>query len=264
MKLIKNIRYACLAFLPWAMLSCDPIEKRDEMPGLISRDQIKFSVTQKSGHDNVVYLENQTKGIIPFWNFGSGISYKQKDTLNIPFAGDYWIKFIAYSGGGAVADSVKITISENDEEFFKDPMWALLTNGAEGKTWVWATDNPTGYVRGIGGYNADNFNPLDGFGWWGTGTDFEKGEFTLDLDGAANFTKSPDGGTPEHGFFELDTVANNIKFIGATMYNQEADNTTSTYKIGKLTEDELIFCQIYSWGGQRPYYFKRKGYNFPN
>lgn len=35
-----------------------------------------------------------------------------------------------------------------------------------------------------------------------------------------------------------------------------------SYAIGKLTEDELVINQIYDWGGQRTYYFKREGFSF--
>ncbi|MBW3545526.1 MAG: hypothetical protein KY428_08025 [Bacteroidetes bacterium] len=258
---MKNLyTYTCLLLL-MAMFACEPIEEREELMGTPDKSQLAFSIEQNPARPNELWLSSSTPGVIPFWDFETGVSNQPQDTVLIPFEGDFWVKYYAYAGGVPAVDSVQVSF-EQDEEFFSTPEWNLLTNGAAGKTWVWAFDNPRGVVMGIGSYNPDNWDPLGGFEWWST-NDVEEGKFMLDLDKGFNYTKITPSGTVK-GNFSLSKVGDvtYIRFQGPKMLNQEADNTQSLYAIGKITEDELIINQLYDWGGQRTYYFKREGFNF--
>ena len=248
-----------------------PVEDRKDLN--MNGVQIKptFSVTQKTGigNDNTVYLNSSMSNSLAFWDYVWGTSNKHVDTIAIPIAGDYYIKLTAYTKDGPVTDSAKVSVSK-DNARFTSKKWALLTNKQAGKTWVWAYDNKQtpGKVRGIGGwaagsvspYAGDYFDWTAGFGWWTSGTDNQDGEITFDLNGGVHFIKKI-AGIQSIGSFDMDTVANSIKVVGTPMINSEADSD-GTYFIARLNDNELILCQVYSWGGQRPYYFKRKGYTF--
>lgn len=268
---MKNSKLLFILILSYALLSSctKPLEDRYDIPVTGVQKQLDFSVTQNPNFDNELYLFSNTPGVIPFWDYGSGVTNKAIDTITIRFAGSYYIKYYGYTSEGPVIDSAQITVSQNDEKFFANKYWGLLTNGAAGKTWVWATDNTEagGILYGVGPYSpdpsgSDNFDWQAGFGWYST-SDVQQGEITFDLNGAANFTRKLADGTVTKGFFSLDTTTYVFALQGVTMLNQEADNNTSSFRIARLNENELIFCQIYDWGGQRPYYFKRKGYSFP-
>jgi hypothetical protein len=262
---MKNLmHYFIMIFLMAIAISCDTMEDRDTLGDPISPSSLEFSVTQDTDKPNILYLNSSTPGVIPFWDYVTGVSNKANDEVLIPFEGEYWIKYYAYSGGGPTVDSATVTL-EQDEEYFSDPRWNLLTDGATGKTWVWARDNPKGKVVGIGSYDAANWDPFKGFEWWSSNADgdIELGEFTLDLNKGFNFLKDSQRTGVSKGLFKFEPETGYIQFQGTKMLSQEGDNTQSSYRIAKLTEDEFIICQIYDWGGQRTYYFKRKGYVFP-
>lgn len=251
---IKNILTSCLALC--ALAACDPKEDRDNLPEPMQPSSLEFSVTQKQGYDNVIYLESKTKGVLPFWDYGTGISKKAKDTINIPFAGTYYIKYTAYAGGGPVQDSSKVTVSLNDTAFFSSPMWNLLTNDEQGKTWVWAMDTPGGapYGNGSGGATAPEWwkpTPADITGW-GVASD----EMTLDLNGAANFTKVTPKGTTK-GLFVLDTLNKTIKILGSDI----SYGAGITYVVVTLNQNELTLAQQGD-GWRNIWMFKRKGFNY--
>jgi len=253
-KHIHHIITYCL--LLCTLAACDPREDRNVLPTPLQSKDLQFSVTQKQGYDNVVYLENKTQGIIPFWDYGTGISNKAKDTINIPFAGTYYIKFVAYSGGGPVQDSAKIVVTENDPNFFSSPMWNLLTNGEAGKTWVWAMDTPGGapYGNGSGGATAPEWwkpTPADVISW---GVD--KDEMTFDLKGAANYTKVTPKGT-EKSLFVLDTLNKTIKILGSDISN----GAKITYVVVTLNANELTLAQQGD-GWRNLWMFKRKGFKY--
>ncbi len=238
------------------LAACDPREDRDLLPPALTADDLEFSVTQKPGYDNVVYLENKTPGIVPFWDYGTGISNKARDTINIPFAGSHYIKFVAYTGGGPVQDSAQVVVTQNDPNYFASPMWNLLTNGEQGKTWVWAMDTPGGapYGNGSGGATAPEWwkpTPADVISW---GVD--KDEMTFDLNGAANYTKKTPTGT-QKSLFVLDTLNKTINILGADISN----GAKVTYVIVTLNENELTLAQQGD-GWRNLWMFKRKGFSY--
>ncbi|WP_426584113.1 hypothetical protein [Mucilaginibacter sp. R-33] len=254
MKILKNI--GLLIWASYLMSACSPKENRASLGLPIAKSDLKFSVTQEAGYDNMIIVKNSTPGIIPFWDFGNGNSNKQQDTTILPFAGDFYIKFIAYSKGGPTADSVKVKVSKNDVNYFKSPLWNLLTNGTDGKTWVWAADNPTGWVRGNGPQDA--VVPQ----WWqvpasGLGADLTD-EMTFNINGNANYVKVTSKGQTK-GVFTLDTLNKTLKITGADI--SEGSGNSTVYNIAKLNENELTIVQLGN-GFSNQWLFKRKGYKY--
>jgi hypothetical protein len=245
-----------LAYALLLLAACDPREDRENMPAPVDRAKLKFSVTQQAGYDNKVMLENQTAGTIAYWDYGIGISNKQKDTIILPFAGTYNIKFYAYSQGGPVKDSANVTVTKNDANYFSNPMWNQLTNGVTGKVWVWAIDEPNGACYGNGSGGA--LTPE----WWRVGVPdltswgVLNDEMTFDLNGAANFTKVSKGKT-EKGFFALDTVKKTIKITGSDISNGK----NIAYTIVKINNNELTVVEQGD-GWRNLWLFKRKGFAY--
>ncbi len=138
-------------------------------------------------------------------------------------------------------------------------MWALLTNGSDGKTWVWNDKLPAVYGNGGQGSMAPE--------WWQVpmadviSMGWEVGEMTFDLNAAANFTKKLTDGTTTKGFFNLDLANRRLILSGANiLYGADYLNDGATgnyYVIMKLTETELVLARQGD-GWQNTWMFRAK------
>jgi hypothetical protein len=246
-----------LLLLIFGLVSCTK-EDNESLPGAsISMADLKFSVTQEQGHDNIVMLSSLTKGsYIPFWKVAANLSKKLNDTITLPFAGTYTVNYSIYTSGGPIADSTQITVSENDPAYFNNVMWNQLANGQEGKTWVWAVDRPTGICYGNGSGTATAPE------WWQNGIAYLTGEgvaddeMTFNLNGAKNYSFTH-AGASKAATFDLDTLNKTLKITGSDI----SLGGKITYVIVKLTEDELTLAQQGD-GWRNLWLFKRKGYTY--
>jgi hypothetical protein len=260
---MKNIVYILISMI--ALSACDTIEDRETVGPTISPDQLDFAVTQPAAGSNTIFLESKTKGVLPYWDWGTGFSNKLRDTLYIPFAGTFKLKYTAFSAGGPVTDSTTFTVAKNDDAYFdKDPAWKMLTNGGAGQTWVWALDLPSAKIAGNG--PEDCLIPT----WW-TMSESEYNqsakpltdEVYMDLQGAANFYwKKPDGSVVK-GFFNViapfefnGNKFSAIETLGGVTFPWP---TTGKYHFTKMTKDELA---VHNYKQFEIAMFKRKGFNY--
>ncbi|MDR6568390.1 MULTISPECIES: hypothetical protein [Chitinophaga] len=252
---MKRLHIYFLGLITALFYACSPYEDRIT-PANPAGIQLDFSVTQNPDYDNQVTLESKTKDVIPFWDYGFGTTKEAKAVVILPFAGDFFVKYSAYGAGGPKTDSVKVTVSENDPKFFSSKLYNLLTNGADGKTWVWAVDVPGGYCFGNGPGNSDV--PA----WWTVGKaglitqGVVDDEMTFDLNKNANYSITHKGVTTK-GSFTLDTLAQKIKINGADI----SWGNNVTYNIVKLNANELTLVQQGD-GWRNIWIFKRKGFVF--
>lgn len=250
-----------MVFLGAALVLTACFPDNPELGGItLTESDLDISVVQNADKDNIVYLENKTPGVIPFWDYETGFSNLNKTEINIVYAGEYDITFTAYVRGGTVSTTRKVTVSQNDEEYFADPMWNLLTNGSEGKTWVWDYDAPS--VYGNGGFGS--VRPE----WWqvplsDTGTIKETGEMTFSLDGSQIFSKTPTGGSTQTGAFTMDIEKKQLAIqgsniiLGADYATDGADG--NFYYIRVLTETDLVLARgNQNDGWQNTWMFKVK------
>ncbi|HKJ41867.1 MAG TPA: hypothetical protein VKA27_07210, partial [Sunxiuqinia sp.] len=79
--------YAALLGLILAFAACQPEEFN--MGKILSKEDLKYSITQDANDPNMVILESQTPGVTPLWVTPTGRSTNVKDTVKIAFAGDY-------------------------------------------------------------------------------------------------------------------------------------------------------------------------------
>lgn len=252
---MKRLHIFLLGFSALLFNACSPYEDKIT-PADPATTSLDFSVTQTPGYDNQVTLESKTKGVIPFWDYVFGVSKDAKAVVILPFAGDFYIKYAAYTTGGPKTDSVKVTVSENDPNFFASKLYGLLANGEAGKTWVWAVDVPGGYCFGNGPGDTDK--PA----WWTVGAAGLKDqgvlddEMKFDLNGNAHFSITHKGVTTL-GSFALDTLNKKIKINGADI----SWGNNVSYDIIKLNENEMTLVQQGD-GWRNIWMFKQKGFIF--
>lgn len=144
------------------LVSC----KKEEysLPALPDKSAINMEVKQDLTVDaggNTVYLISHTNEIIPVWDYGTGRSSRQTDTIRFAFKGDYVIRRTALAGGGTVQlDSVTVHVTADNLNYVNDPLWNALTGGVGNeKTWVLDID-ATVFDGPLYFYGTDN-------GWGG-------------------------------------------------------------------------------------------------
>lgn len=258
-----KINYIITLLATLLFVACEPIENRHELTGELSPEDIDISV---SVDGNMITMKNNTKGILPYWDYGTGYSNKNELTVLQPFAGDHVIKFTAYGVGmNGVTVERTVNIAENDMDYFKDPeSWNLLTDNGKGKTWVWNMEKNRPYGNG-----SEMMTDVE---WWGPSKDdmiadgsaFD--EIYFDLNGAANYSlihKKSDGTvmSTEKGYFNTFTTTynkktfNQVEIIGSKI--SKGTENGLTYDIVKLDSEELVLRERHS-GFAWIFFFKAK------
>lgn len=260
---MRTLKFIIGIFTMVYFSACNPIEDRNELTGTLSPDEIEIAVNVDG---NKITMENKTPGVLPYWDYGTGFSNKNKETILQPFAGEHSIKFTAYGVGyKGVTVERKVVVENNDLDYFKTPeSWNLLSGNGEGKTWIWDLDKVNPYGNG-----SEMMTDVE---WWGPGVLAMKNdgtaydEMTFDLQGAANFTlthKKDDGTvlSVEKAFFKTFQTTynkktfNQVEIIGGKI-SKGSDNNL-TYDIVKLNETELVLRERHS-GWAWIYFFKAK------
>jgi len=189
----RNLKiYMLLLGMVMGFFACQPDEF--SLGTLLSKEDLKYSITQNPNDPNMVILESLTPGMTPLWITPVGRSTKLIDTLRFPFAGDYQFVYGVQSAGGFVqADAYNLTITGNNFDYVTDPLWTMLTGGVgHSKTWVLDL-----FPKDV----APNFSKyfVGPQYFWGTGDNWET--FHLLADGVsrddvnAQFGLSGDDGT---------------------------------------------------------------------
>ncbi len=256
---MKKIIYYLLG-LSLIITACETIEDSQDLGEILTEDQLDIEIIQQPAGSNTVVLKNNTTGIIPYWDWGTGWSNKIYAEVYLPFAGNYTVEFTAFCEGGSVTTSREFTVDNNDNAFFDtDPAWKMLTGGGPGKTWVWATDHPTGLVFGNG--MPDCVTPQ----WWMVKpsdegfADYMGQEVYMDLNSAANFElRKADGSVVKGVFKVVDQYAgfSAIKVLGGPAFSWP---TSGQYHFTLMTEDEL---SVHDYASYNVALYKRKGFNY--
>jgi hypothetical protein len=292
-----KIWYSLATIALLLIVSCNPIDDRENMGHLLPVSQIKLDVHGITTGSNEIVMINNTPNTSGMWYTGISTSTKQNDTIILPFLGNSTIYFYATTAGGIVKDSVIVNVTKIDHP--AAPQWEYLAgSGTAGKTWVWATDvPPAGQCWGNGSFAQDSVCD-----WWGNGLSALQGwgvandQMTFDLNGGANFTLVTGNngnlaflpaGT-YHGTFSFDmtkTLQNasnssqiwsigTLTFTGATVSLGYAvnENNIIIYKFNilKLNDNEMVLAfgetgtGVDGTNGTGWFYiFKRQGYSFP-
>lgn len=252
---MKRILYVVIAAITMGsvLFSCEPVEDRESLPAVsLTASTLKFSVKPTTVNPNVIVLKNEDPSVIPYWKYVDGNgneighSNKSEDQVTFPFAGKYTVYFTAYARGGSVdAAPVVVDIAENDETYFRDPKWNMLTNGVDGKTWVLDFIDPVGW-SGLDypGASGDNWNWFPDYAsnsWVMPSKDW--GEMKFDLNGGYN-TKVTQTAitstqqTTKTGTYGFDMANNKLTFNGGVemLYGGDYYGDVSNWYSVKIVE----------------------------
>lgn len=272
---MKRIIYILLT-MAW-VAACNPITENETLGDVLADNDIQATVQGINPGSNCIILENKTPGVSVYWDYIVGASIRQKDTVLLPFLGVQEIKLTVMGGGGPVTKIIPVTIEQIDHPL--DPMWGLLTNNGEGKTWVWATGNPHPNWDGRPGLFGNGATTDIFPEWWiVTAEDLNSAsygyilydEMVFDLIGGANYTlirKGQDGlaaPTEIKDQFILDASKKTIKTGNRTPFILDQDFIPSgaVYTIVELTEDEMTLIYTHQDAENYIWKFKCKGYEY--
>lgn len=260
---MKHINYILIALFGLMLTSCQDEYSFPDVE--LQGDQLNFMVTQADGNDNELILQSMEPDYISYWSYtdanGSQIGTSNEDSLRVtlPFAGSYNVYYTAYTKGGAVeADPVSVEVSSNDEEYFSEEEWAMLTNGVEGKTWVLDMTSPVGWAGLDYPYNESGsdywnwFPDYAGNEWVMENKDW--GEMTFDLDGGYNVEVTQtainsDSQTTSTGSFNYNIDNHTIRFNGGVDvlfggdYYGDVSNWTSV-NVVEISENSLRLAVV--------------------
>ncbi|MBP1639471.1 MAG: hypothetical protein H6Q17_1054 [Bacteroidetes bacterium] len=270
----KILSFFAIAIGAMLWVSCQSDLALETLPATAT-----FQVTQDLTTDpggNTVILKNTTPNSIPHFDYGSGTSTSQTDTIHFPFAGKYAIKFYACVQGGivqGVTDTVVVTA--NNLNYVNDPLWTNLTGGV-GKSKVWIPDNGNyGFCAGFMSYadpsatqafenytiNWDPGNSNAG----ATNTDLS-GTMTFDLIGGAhlNVVKPNEPTASTSGTYFLDATNHTLSTTDVSILRiasliSGVTNWTNSVKILELTANQLRIAVLRTDPTQNVWY---EVYNF--
>lgn len=265
---MKRILYIILAAVTISsfLFSCEATEDRESLPAVtLTPETLKFSITKDATNQNLINLKSDDPTVIAFWKYVDasgnelGHSNKSNDQVILPFAGKYTIYYTAYTRGGSVeAAPVVVDIAENDESYFRDPKWDMLTNGVDGKTWVLDFTDPVGWAGLDYPYNEK------GSDYWSWLPDYASnswvmanknwGEMYFDLNGNYNASVTQtaianNNQTTKKGTYSFDIANNKLVFNGGVQmlyggdYYGDCSNWISV-KVVELTATSLRLAVI--------------------
>ncbi len=184
---MKKTIFYLIAGAAFLISACEPIENREKAGPIVPAEDFVYTITNDATDDYILYLDNQTPEVMFSWDYAWGTTRKQQDTVKMLVPGTYTVNITALTAGGIVQTTKTVTVTKQNPDAFQEPEWAMLTNMAAGKTWVW-NDALSG-VWGNGGFKGCNA-PC----WWvvskagvgdqGAGND----EMKFDLNGGYNLT----------------------------------------------------------------------------
>jgi len=234
------------------------------------KSAIDFEIVQDFTVDpggNTVVMTNKTPGVVITWDYGTGRSNKQVETVRYAFKGDYTINVTAVTAGGTVElDPVTITVTEDNLNYVNDPLWTALSGGVgHSKTWLidldaegtlkyfvgpmyfYGTDN--GWLEGgdNGCYGTDCWNwnaDWAGNPWVFPNGAEDFGTMTFSLDGGPYVTvNNLSTGTNQSGTYFLDKDNHTITFTNASMLHDSGNDACveswTNVTVFSLTEDTM-------------------------
>ena len=262
----RFINYILAAFLGILVVfnACTP--ETLELGEVISKDDLKYIITQNEDDPNMVILESLTPGVTPHWITPLGRSTRVIDTIKLAFPDEYTFAYGVQSAGGYIqAEDEVVNITTTNFDYINDPLWELLSGGVgNSKTWYldldaeglsrnfagplyfYGTDN--GWLGECYGEDCWNWNPdYPGNSWLMDAGDY--GSITFDLQGNANVhAEHLMLGREEVGTYFLDADAKTLKMYDAgPLHDAGRDGQVIDWgdlKILSLTEDYMQLAAL--------------------
>jgi hypothetical protein len=265
-----------------SLFLCEPDDSTSLPAVALTPETLQFSVVQNPTNNNEVKVKNLDSTVIPYWSYSNvngemGHYNTNEQSIFFAFAGTYTIDFTAYTPGGAVyAKPVTVKVNKNDPTVFSDPRWALLTNGALGKTWIvnMVTQAPFAFA----GSNYINTTVEGDWSWfpssindvsWSGIENKNWGEITFSLNGDYNvkivqtsLTTGSNAQTTTQGTFSFPLTAGSVndrvvfngglQMLHTNVYDGQtmAGFTFSNVRLIELTANTLKYSIIRNDGVQ--------------
>ena len=259
---MKDMQRIFLTLITTVLLMVSCQEEVPELTASLPASEINLEILQPltidAGGNTVIFLNN-TAGVIPVWDYGTGRSTRQVDTVRYAFKGSYTIKRSAMTAGGLVElPEVTIEVTEDNLLYVNDPLWTMLTGGVGNeKTWVLDFD-----ADAVSKYHAGPlfFSGVD-WGWenkctkeggdcWNWFPEWQNwmpapgdyGTMTFNLKGGPFITvdqKIIPGNAVSNGTYFLDKDAKTISFTDVIPLNMGLAQVYSRAYIISLTENAM-------------------------
>lgn len=91
-----------------------------------------YTVTPDANDPNTIHLHSLIKGATPLWDTPMGFSQNPDYTIQLPFAGEYEIKFGVETHAGTVwGEPYMLTLNANNFGMLSDEIWTNLAGGVD-------------------------------------------------------------------------------------------------------------------------------------
>ncbi|MDD5150081.1 MAG: hypothetical protein PHC28_06300 [Flavobacterium sp.] len=284
----RILQFSAVALFFGFLFSCTPVENRVSTDMTYTQAKLDYTATLTG---NTLTMTNNNSDIIPYWTVSnsSGVVVATFNTniatLYLYFAGDYTVNYTAYTKGGSIeATPIVVTITTPDLSQFTDPRWALLTNGADGKTWILKKADPVEYaginyphsavmdaIYGIPTTRDWNWDPGSLQSWSGY-EDKDWGEITFNMNGGLNVittqTSFTTGSTTKKSTsaafnYTMTSDFSNDKLLftgGAEMLhmNESSPLNFSNVRLIELTDTTLCYTAVTTGTGITIYHLIAK------
>ncbi|WP_303044988.1 hypothetical protein [Duncaniella muris] len=132
--------------LMFSSTACTPEDESLPAPDLTAADLVEgkaYTIEIDQATNKVKMKSLLGSRYVTSWIHPQGIERKTSTEANIPFAGDYEIRFGVMTRGGIVyGEPYRFTLENTNGDLLTDPLWTYLTGGADqSKTWELDTKN---------------------------------------------------------------------------------------------------------------------------
>lgn len=272
---LKHIAYIAGTALALSIATaCSPDEVEMPEKNVAAGDLVQglaYSVTPDAANPNIIHL----KSLLPtsytvVWEHPQGRSQERSIDLEIPFEGEYTVKFGVETRGGLVfGEPYEFTIASFCADFVSDKSWMMLTGGVgKSKTWIY-DDGSYGIMGGELSYGDPAANPNLGYNNFTENWTPGKGHceedamygssMTFDLIGGANYSyTNANTGETQVGKYTLNTGSYTMSFSDADLMHPDKwtprrPDWRRDFKVIELTENNLrigYVRQAGNWGGE--------------
>lgn len=115
-------------------------EDEPELANPPTAADVSFTFTPSSQTDNILEFRASNQNVQAFWDLGNGSSAEGPEAVGIyPNAGTYTVTLTIFNQGGSISSSQDVIIENDDPTLLDNPLFDLLTGGADGpgsKSWV--------------------------------------------------------------------------------------------------------------------------------
>ena len=256
--------------------SCTPDDYSLASPAIIPAELVEgiaYTVTPDPNNPNIIFCKSDLgAGRSVAWQTPFGLSRGNDVTLQMPFAGDYEVKFGIDTGNGFVwGEPYKFTIADICTDFISGEVWTQLAGGV-GKSKTWVYDNGAcGYSAGPLSYGDPAANPNLGFNSftenWTPGASEDPcadpnmwGSYmTFDLINGAHYSwYDSSTGASQEGTYSLNDQAYTLDFVNAELmhpssWGQRLLDWRKDFKIIELSVNHMRVAYVRvpgNWGDE--------------